>query len=192
MLFRSNTDTSFILTATLSSSDSSVSPIISDSGLSVYAMKWDINNAELSNSMITLASGGSGYHSNTTVTVSAPDTANGVPATASANISGGVVQSVWFTSNGSGYLTTPTITVTDPTPGTPGSGASVYVVGETSFLNAPNSNVFLIKFNIFYKNISNKYDDNKFDHSLFYSDDYHDVIYNDKIFINPKMVYKWV
>ena len=127
-----NTDTSFILTATLSSSDSSVSPIISDSGLSVYAIKWDINNAELSNSMITLASGGSGYHSNTTVTVSAPDTSSGVQATASANISGGVVQSVWFTSNGSGYLTTPTITVTDPTPGTPGSGASVYVVGETS------------------------------------------------------------
>lgn len=38
---------------------------------------------------------------------------------------------------------------------------------------------------IFYKNISNRYEENKFDHSLFSSNEYHNTIYDDKIFINP-------
>lgn len=38
---------------------------------------------------------------------------------------------------------------------------------------------------IFYKNISNRYQDNDFDHTLFFSDDYHDILYEEKIFINP-------
>ena len=126
-----NSSTSFLLNALISTTDNAVSPVISDAGLSTYALSWDINNAELSNNMITLASGGSSYDvSNTTIEVSAPDLIGGEQAYAAANISGGIVRSVWLTSNGSGYITTPTITITDSS--SSGSGASVVVVGETS------------------------------------------------------------
>lgn len=127
-----NSNTSFLLNAQLSTTDNAVSPVISDAGLSTYAITWDINNAELSNSMITLASGGSGYNvTTTTVNVSAPDVVGGEQAYAAANISGGIVKSVWITTPGSGYISTPTITVVDANT-TPGSGASIVVVGETS------------------------------------------------------------
>ena len=43
-------------------------------------------------------------------------------------------------------------------------------------------------FYIFYRNISNRYEENKFDNTLFYSDKYHDLIYDNKIFINLTFV----
>ena len=52
---------SFSLFATLSSSDPSISPVISDAGLSTYIVQYDINNCELSNSLFTITNGGSGY-----------------------------------------------------------------------------------------------------------------------------------
>jgi hypothetical protein len=126
-----NSNTSFSVYASLSTTDDAVSPIICDSGLSVYSVTWNINNAELSNSLITLSSGGSGYNANTTsVSVSAPNVVGGTQAYASANIVGGVVQSVYLTSNGSGYITTPTITITDANT-TPGTGATAIINGET-------------------------------------------------------------
>ena len=131
-LLIANSSTSFLLNAQFLSTDDAVSPVVSDAGLSTYALTWDINNAQLSNNMIALASGGSGYNVTTTsVTVSAPDLIGGEQAYASANLSGGIVRSVWLSSNGSGYITTPTISVVD-TSGSPGSGASIVVVGETS------------------------------------------------------------
>lgn len=131
-ILQANSNTSFSLYAQLNTSDDAVSPIISDAGLSVYGIKWNINNAELSNSVITLTSGGTGYNANTTsVTVSSPTGSGGSQAYAAANIVGGIVQSVYLTSNGSGYITTPTITITDANT-TPGSGATAIVTGETS------------------------------------------------------------
>jgi hypothetical protein len=128
-LLVANSNTSFALYATLSSTDSAVSPIISDAGLSVYTIKWGVNNCELSNTNIVLSNGGSGYTANTLVTISAPTGTSGTQAYASANISGGVIQSVYFTNTGSGYITTPTITITD-TGG--GANAVVSINGETS------------------------------------------------------------
>ena len=130
-ILQANSNTSFSLYGQLSTTDNAVSPIISDAGLSVYGIKWNINNAELSNSVITLSSGGSSYNAQTTVvTVSAPTGSGAAQAYAAANVVGGVVQSVYLTSNGSGYITTPTITVTDTSMA--GSGATVIVTGETS------------------------------------------------------------
>jgi hypothetical protein len=123
-----NSNTSLSVYATLSSTDNAVSPIISDAGLSVYAVKWGINNCELSNNNIVLSNGGSGYTSNTTVTISSPTGTGGTQAYATANIVGGIIQSVYFTNSGSGYTTTPTITITD----TSGVGAIVSINGETS------------------------------------------------------------
>ena len=126
-----NSNTSFSLYTQLSTGDDAVSPVISDAGLSVYSIKWNINNAELSNSVITLASGGTSYNANTTsVTISAPTGAGGSQAVAAANIVGGIIQSVYLTSNGAGYITTPTITITDSSMA--GSGASAFITGETS------------------------------------------------------------
>jgi Domain of unknown function (DUF4815) len=128
-LLAANSNTSFSVYATLSSTDSAVSPIISDAGLSVYTIKWGINNCELSNNNIVLSNGGTGYTSNTVVTISSPTGTGGTQAYASANIVSGVIQSIYFTNTGSGYITTPTITVTD-TGG--GANAVVSINGETS------------------------------------------------------------
>ena len=130
-ILQANSNTSFSLYGQLSTTDDAVSPMISDAGLSVYSVKWNINNAELSNSIITLSSGGASYNANaTSVTVSAPTGSGAVQAYAAANIVGGVVQSVYLTSNGAGYITTPTFTITDSS--SAGSGATVIATGETS------------------------------------------------------------
>ena len=127
-----NSNTSFSLYTNLSTTDNAVSPMISDSGLSVYSIKWNINNAELSNSVITLANTGTNYNAyTTTVTISAPTGSGGTQAYASANIVGGIIDSVYLTSNGSGYITTPTITITDANT-TPGNDATAIITGETS------------------------------------------------------------
>jgi hypothetical protein len=129
-----NSNNALLLYSQLSSSDSAVSPVLSDSGLSTYTITYTINNGELANSNITLVSGGSGYNANTTsVTISSPVGLNATQAYATANIVGGVIQSINFTpsTKGSGYITTPTITITDANT-TPGTGASAIITGETS------------------------------------------------------------
>jgi hypothetical protein len=98
----------------------------------VYSIRWNINNAELSNSVITLTSGGAGYNATTTsVTISPPTGSGGAQAYANTVVSGGVIQSIYLTSNGSGYITTPTVTITDANT-TPGTGATAIITGETS------------------------------------------------------------
>ena len=137
-LLQANTNTSLSLYAQISSTDPSVSPIISDAGLTAYAINWNINNCQLSNGLITVANTGSGYLSGGTgtitsnVSVSAP-VGNGTTAIAYANVVSGKVTSVYFTYSGSGYLSTPTITITDPN----GTGANVIVTGETSSHGGP-------------------------------------------------------
>ena len=132
-----NSTTSFSLYTQLSSTDSSVSPIISDAGLTTYVITWNINNCPLSNSLITLTSGGTGYSNNTSgntrVTISG---GGGSGATAAANVVGGVINSIYITSPGSGYISTPTITITDANT-TPGTGASANIAGETSASGGP-------------------------------------------------------
>ena len=125
-------NTSFVLYSTLSSNDDTVSPMLSDDGLSLYNIRWNINNMELSNSTVSIANTGTGYDiSTTTVTVSAPDDINGVQAYATANISGGTIQSVDFITVGSGYLTTPTITIADAGTRSGNTDAIIVVHGET-------------------------------------------------------------
>jgi len=127
-----NSSTSFTLFSKLTSSDSSVSPIISDAGTTAYAIKWNINNCELSNNIITLVSGGSGYNVQTTsISIDLPTGKNGTTAFIGANITNGIVQSVYLTSPGSGYIETPKIYIVDAN-NTPGTGATVKITGETS------------------------------------------------------------
>jgi hypothetical protein len=143
-LLDANSTTSFSLYTQLSSNDNAVSPVVSDAGLTAYSITWNINNCPLSNSLITLTSGGSGYSNNTSgntkVTISAPTGASGSQAYASANVVNGVIKSVYITTPGSGYITTPTITISDAntsSPGIPGTGASANIAGETSASGGP-------------------------------------------------------
>jgi hypothetical protein len=132
-----NLSQTFSVYTQLSSNDNTVSPIISDAGLTAYAITWNINNCPLSNSLITVVNGGSGYNANTTsVTISSPTGAGASQAYASANIVGGVIESIFVTTPGSGYITTPTITIADANT-SPGTGASVRIAGETSATGGP-------------------------------------------------------
>jgi hypothetical protein len=123
---------SFIMYADMSSRDSTVSPVISDDGTTIYSMKYFINDMGISNNIITVVNGGSGYNAYTTsATISASD--YGVAPTLSVTIANGSITQVSVSqdSDGSGYIKTPTITIQDAN-SSPGTGAVVTVAGETS------------------------------------------------------------
>jgi hypothetical protein len=125
----SNSASSFTLTATLSTTDSFVSPVISDDGISLYNIKYNITNMSLSNNDISVLSGGTGYSSGTcAITISAPTGTGGTQASATANVVGGIIEDIYILNGGSGYVTTPTITITGANTGT----ATAEVSGETS------------------------------------------------------------
>jgi hypothetical protein len=126
-----NSNTSFSLFANMTSVDDAVSPMISDDGLGVYTITWKINNLPVSNSMITIANGGSGYNVDTTSVTVTSANGFGTGATAVANVVNGVIRNIFITNGGSGYATTPTITILDAN-SSPGTGAMVTIAGETS------------------------------------------------------------
>ena len=129
-----SSNTSLSLYAVMSTTDDAVSPMISDDGLSVYTIRWNINNLELTNSMISVANTGGGYNVNTlSVTVTSAN-GYGSGAVAVANVSAqGNITSIFITSGGSGYATTPTITISDPTTRLTGNAnAVITIAGETS------------------------------------------------------------
>ena len=123
---------SFTLYANMSTKDDAVSPIISDDGVSVYNIKYAINDMGIGNNVISLTNGGSGYNvACTYATISAPE--YGSAPNLGVTIVDGVVTNVYVVGGniGSGYITTPTITITDAN-SAPGMGATVTVSGETS------------------------------------------------------------
>lgn len=127
-----NSSNSFILTATMTSTDTNVSPVISDDGVTLYSIQNYINNMGIDSNIISITNGGTGYNSNTvTASISSPDVGSDTPVL-SVSTSNGVVQSVYVTYPGSGYLNTPTITISDPTTRSGNSNAAVVVLGETT------------------------------------------------------------
>lgn len=127
-----NSNASFSLFATLSSTDSSISPIISDDGISLYNIRYMINNMGISNNVISVANTGVGYNAQTTsVIVSAPDVGSNSAVLAANVSSNGSINSVYVISPGAGYLTTPTASVVDSNT-IPGTGATVIINGETN------------------------------------------------------------
>jgi len=128
-------NTSFKLQATLASTDDSVSPVVSEDGLTLFTTRYRINNMGIANDNIILVNGGTGYsaNGNTTlsypdITVSAPDAVWGSQAYVSANVYMGNIVSVYVTTEGSGYLTTPTVSVTPSNT----TQSIVQINGETS------------------------------------------------------------
>lgn len=91
---------------------------------------WDGNNTVFVGSVgqIALTNLGTGYTSAPAVTISAPNDANGVQATASAVLSNGTVSTILLTEPGTGYTTGPTVTISG------GGGANAAAVaGITTF-----------------------------------------------------------
>jgi hypothetical protein len=126
---------SFILEASLSTTDDTVSPVISEDGLALYTTRYRINNMGISNNDIILVNGGIGYLSNAngtisspSISVSSPDATWGSQAYVSANVYMGNIVSVYVTTEGAGYLTTPTVTIT----ATANSNSVIQINGETS------------------------------------------------------------
>lgn len=91
---------------------------------------WDGNSIVYVGSVgqIAIVNGGTGYNSAPTVTISAPNDANGVQAQAVAAITGNAVTSITITEAGTGYRQAPTVTFQ----GGGGSNASA-VAGITTF-----------------------------------------------------------
>jgi hypothetical protein len=126
-----NSNTSFVLAASLTSSSDAVSPVISDDGTNLYTVRYRLNNMSLANSNISIVSGGGGYANGTvTVSISAPDISSGTQATATATTNGatGNITNIYITTAGSGYTKTPTISIL----GANTVQATAVVIGETS------------------------------------------------------------
>ena len=126
-----NSNTSFLLSASLRTLNDKVSPVLADDGLKLYIQKYFINNMGISNTNISIQNGGTGYANgamiNPDIIVSEPDEINGVRAEVTANVVSGVIANVYVTSAGSGYTKTPTITIAaaNSTP------ATILINGET-------------------------------------------------------------
>ena len=124
---------SFSLYATMATSDPNVTPIISDDGVTMYAISYLINNMGIGNNVISITNPGYGYNVNaTTISISSPDVGSNVATlgfTANAN---GAITSVYAITPGSGYLTTPTITISNAATRGGNANAVVAVTGETS------------------------------------------------------------
>lgn len=91
---------------------------------------WDATNLITIGSVSTIAvtNGGTGYTSAPAVTISAPNEANGVQATAVSFITANAVSGISLTEAGSGYTSAPTVTLT----GGGGSNATA-IASYTSF-----------------------------------------------------------
>jgi len=139
-----NSETSFSLYAQLYSQDNAVSPVLSDAGTTAFTVQYQINNCELSNSLISIVTQGSNYNtSNTTVSISAPTGKNATQAYASPVIANGKVTSIYITTPGSGYIETPTISVNIS--GGSASGATAVITGETSKSGGPAATRYITK-----------------------------------------------
>jgi hypothetical protein len=127
-------DNSFQLFATLSSTDTNVSPIISDDAVSMFDVIYFINNLGISSQKISIVSGGTGYNAETTsVTISSPNVGSDKAVLGfTTNTATGAINKVYVEYPGAGYTTTPTITITDAATRSGNSNASVIVHGETS------------------------------------------------------------
>lgn len=123
---------------TMTTTDTSVSPVINRERFSIFSLQNIINNAGIANNLISITSPGSHSNAlNVTVTISAPDvgannaTANVTPAL----LSGGSVLGINIINPGSGYFTTPTITISEPAAS---ANATAVINGETDISGGNN------------------------------------------------------
>jgi hypothetical protein len=86
--------------------------------------------------VIGIRTGGAGYTSTPLVTISAPNDANGIRATAVASVTANAVTAITVTNPGSGYTVAPTVTVT-------GGGASTQANAVASIVSFATGTIYL-------------------------------------------------
>jgi hypothetical protein len=123
-----NGNSTFTVKATMATANPDISPFIDITRYGILAVENIINNLPLSNSQISITSGGTAYSTNANAVVSITG-GGGSGATAAAVVTGNVVTSIYLTNAGSGYETSPTITLTDANT-TPGTGCTITYNGE--------------------------------------------------------------
>jgi hypothetical protein len=122
ILYQNVGNNTFVLTATMSTTSSDVSPVLDTTRFGIIAVENKINNLPLLNTGFVITSGGSGYSGNCSVTISG---GGGSAANAFAVVANGNVTSIIVDSAGSAYTTSPTITITGA-----GTGATAIYNGE--------------------------------------------------------------
>lgn len=127
-----NSANSFVLTATLSSRDSLISPVISETGTTLYGVRWAINDLGLANNSFVVIDGGTGYSNSSVITVNRTANTFGETAVVSPIVnSSGEIERINVIYAGSGYASTPTISIDDPNR-SGNSNAEIIIAGETS------------------------------------------------------------
>ncbi|MFM0554813.1 hypothetical protein P0D69_28155 [Paraburkholderia sediminicola] len=101
------------------------------------ALDSTFTNVPVSLQSITLATVGAGYTSVPTVTISAPNIATGIHATATATLSGSTVSAITITNPGTGYTSNPTVTIS-------GGGATTQATATAQIVQAPVGNVIFV------------------------------------------------
>jgi hypothetical protein len=120
-------NTSFILKATISTSNPAISPILDVTRFGTIFVDNYINALPLLNSGFLIANSGSAYANSADVTVSITG-GGGSGAVATATVASNVITAITVTNGGSGYTTSPTITITPGSGG--GTGAAITYNGE--------------------------------------------------------------
>lgn len=133
VLFGSRVDTpSYNVQLTLSTDNTDVSPVVFHNRQNLLVIQNKINNMEISNSIIAITNGGSGYKNGNTITFSSSST--GLTATGYVNVNAtGAIVGTIITSAGGGYFENVTATV-DSTLGTNGA---LVVSAETDSSGGP-------------------------------------------------------
>lgn len=129
---------SFSVKATIATLNPDISPFMDITRYGMLAVENIINDLPLSNSQITLSSGGTAYSTNANAVVTITG-GGGSGATAAAVVTNNVVTSIYLTNAGSGYETSPTFTLVDANT-TPGTGVTITYNGEDK-KSGGNSNV---------------------------------------------------
>jgi hypothetical protein len=127
---------------TLSTTDDRVSPIVNRERLGLFAIQNIINNAGISNNMISITNAGTHYTAaNIAITFSAPDVgANTATANVlSSMLSSGKITGINIINPGAGYFNAPTITVVEAAATANGTDATAIVNGEN---NTSGGNIF--------------------------------------------------
>ena len=125
-----NTSSSFSMYAYLSSNDSKISPVIAESGVTLYGIQWDINNLGLYSDNISIIDGGEGYVNPILAIERTSNNSIGTDAIIYPIVTNGAITGINIIDHGSNYASSPKIKIYDAYK----SGnveASIIVSGET-------------------------------------------------------------
>ena len=127
----STSNNSLILRSDIETTDNTISAMIDISRLNAIAVKYLINNCELTSQNFSITEGGTGYTADAVVTITS-ETGSGATATAVANVTSGKIESIVVTNSGLGYTENVTAIIAAPSVSGGNITATVIVASETN------------------------------------------------------------